>query len=71
MRRQFAIIAAKWLGKRENREKVKRAARQFKARMERDEGVHSTRGNDADAERQPGRNNPSHDEDRSRPSGHD
>lgn len=45
MKRQLAITAAKWLAKRENREKVMHTVREFKDRMEREEGhADDTRG---------------------------
>lgn len=44
MKRALAINTAKWLAKRENREKVKRAALKFKARMEREDDVNEKPG---------------------------
>lgn len=43
MRRKLAYAAARWLGKRENRDKLMQSARNLKQRIEREEGVAESR----------------------------
>lgn len=55
MKRRLAIGGAKWLSKRENREKVKRTFRKFKSRIEQQERLHETRSGDSGHESGKGR----------------
>lgn len=69
MKRKLAIIAAKWLGKRENREKVKRTASRFRSRMEQEKGPHETHPGDTSREHESSRGRTEHHEDSPRSSG--
>lgn len=47
MRRKLAYAAARWLSKRENRDKLMDSARKLKQRIEHEEGMHDTRPDSA------------------------
>lgn len=66
MKRKLALTAAKWFGKRENREKAKRWVRDFQSRMQQDKDA--ARTGDASSEHESDQKHQEHHEDRPRSS---
>lgn len=60
MRRKLAYAAARWLSKRENRDKLMQSARNLKQRIEREEGVTESRTNRNHAPESPYKDDDAH-----------
>lgn len=62
MKRRLAVTTAKWLGKRKNRDKLKRTARKLRTRIEQEEGRNDETDDRRDAQSKPDQDDPHNDQ---------